>query len=284
MALSLERYEKLGLRESMCRVYDYTSACKELSFILRGAYSKVPKNLQSIMFQDTLTAFRLLPNVHTSRGVSAANLLLQAAEVALPKQKRGLAVTEFKHAVVAQKRHLKTQQAEGGSEQLPQDVLAHIFSFLDMRTLVAVGLVCWSWNSAASDNKLWQSQYALFFGKSDICCENEEQIGKLSEDQYQKKEDMDPVMHLDWRETFKRTYIGKSSWRSTSNRGYCCCCKSIIWLSNMKCTSLHHTDEKQQQKIKPVSPQQQSQTTVFLISTAVALWLELFLTIERQLA
>ncbi|XP_077212443.1 F-box family protein [Tasmannia lanceolata] len=258
----LERYEKLGLRESLSRTYDYASACNELSYLLRGAYNKVPKNLQAIMFQDTLSAFRLLPEVPTSRGISAANLLLQAAEAALPKQRRALAVTEFKHAIVAHKRRCKDRQDEEGSVQLAQDVLVHIFSFLDTRSLVAVGLVCWSWNSAASDKMLWQAQYALFFGNSDISDAIKKQIGKISRDQRYpiscQNEGMDTLTNLDWREAFKRKYIGNSSWRSTSNRGYCGHCKSLIWLSNMKCTNSHHGSkvENQRWEIKPISPQQ----------------------------
>lgn len=57
----LERYEKLGLRESLSRAYDYPSGCRELGFLLRETFKKVPKNLQAIMFQDTLAAFTLLP-------------------------------------------------------------------------------------------------------------------------------------------------------------------------------------------------------------------------------
>lgn len=59
--LMVERYEKLGLKESLSRAYHYPIACEELSCILRNAYSKVPKNLQSLIFQDSLAAFRLLP-------------------------------------------------------------------------------------------------------------------------------------------------------------------------------------------------------------------------------
>ena len=61
MSTPLERYQKLGLRDSLPRIYQYPFVCKELSFILRGAYNKLPKNLQSLVFQDTLAAFRLLP-------------------------------------------------------------------------------------------------------------------------------------------------------------------------------------------------------------------------------
>ncbi|KAF8412177.1 hypothetical protein HHK36_000136 [Tetracentron sinense] len=213
MAAALERYQKLGLRESLSRIYDYPSACNELSFILRGAYSKVHKNLQAIMFQDTLAAFRLLPGVQIRSAISAANLLLQSAEVALPKQKRVLAVTEFKHAVVAHKRRCKARQEEEGSAQLPEDVLVHLFSFLDMRSLVSVGLVCWSWNLAASDNNLWKLQYAILFGNSDNCSEIKEQLGGLAQEKgntilYHKKDGIDAMTSLGWREAFKKTYIG----------------------------------------------------------------------------
>lgn len=56
-----ERYEKLGLAEALSRAHDYPSACHELGLILRLAYADLPKNLQSVVFQDTLSAFRLLP-------------------------------------------------------------------------------------------------------------------------------------------------------------------------------------------------------------------------------
>lgn len=56
-----ERYEELELHESLNQSYRYAVACKELAFILRKAYSKAPKNLQSLIFEDTLSAFRLLP-------------------------------------------------------------------------------------------------------------------------------------------------------------------------------------------------------------------------------
>ncbi|CAK9185089.1 unnamed protein product [Ilex paraguariensis] len=138
----IERYQKLGLRESLSRTYQYPIACKELSFILRGAYSKLPKNLQALIFQDTLTAFRLLPDMQTQTAISAANLLHQSVEAALPKQKRVMAVTEFKHAVVSHKRRSKARQEEEDSAQLPQDVLVLIFSFLDLRSLASAAVVC----------------------------------------------------------------------------------------------------------------------------------------------
>jgi len=61
MSSPSERYQKLGLRESLQKCYRYPIACKELSFILREAFHQIPKSLQSIIFEDTLFAFRLLP-------------------------------------------------------------------------------------------------------------------------------------------------------------------------------------------------------------------------------
>lgn len=52
--------------------------------------------------------------IQTQSAVSAAHFLLQSAEAALPKQKKNVAVTEFKHAMVAHKRCCKTHQVEKG--------------------------------------------------------------------------------------------------------------------------------------------------------------------------
>lgn len=102
---TLDRYHKLRLQESFYRPCHYTSACKELALILKLSYSKFPKVLQSLLVQDVLTAFRLLPRMQTQSATSAANILLQSVESAFPKQKKSLAVTEFKHAMVAHKRY-----------------------------------------------------------------------------------------------------------------------------------------------------------------------------------
>ena len=51
--------------------------------------------------------------MQTQTAVSAANLLIQSAEAVLPKQKRVLAVTEFRHAKIAHKRRCKDGQEEG---------------------------------------------------------------------------------------------------------------------------------------------------------------------------
>ncbi|KAM0938414.1 putative F-box domain-containing protein [Dioscorea sansibarensis] len=244
---AMKRYEALGMEEALSRSYDYPSACQELALILRCAYNQLPKTLHSLLLRDTLAAFRLLPVMQTSHGLSAANLLLQAAEAVLPKQKKALAVSEFKHAVVAHKRRYRAHQ-HGGSMQLPQDILIHIFKFLDMHSLITSSSVCWAWNAAANDNALWRLQYSLFFGSNGI-------FGKSSEQNRSIKDEC-PQANLDWKKEFCRKYTGNSSWRLKSNRAFCGHCKSIIWLSNITCDRPHHcaTVEIKQFITKPLAP------------------------------
>nr|ADN33778.1 ATP binding protein [Cucumis melo subsp. melo] len=61
MSNPLERYHKLSLIDSLGKSYSYPLACKELSFLIRGAFIKLPKNLQSLIYQHIITAFHLLP-------------------------------------------------------------------------------------------------------------------------------------------------------------------------------------------------------------------------------
>ncbi|CAL5367406.1 unnamed protein product [Camellia sinensis] len=328
MVAALERYEKLGIGESLPRIYQYPLACREISIILRGAYSKLPKNLQSLVFQHTLTAFRLLPllevmgssvgaatlcimgssvgaatlctipkidfetaeivfdfdpeirplsstststqlststldprlrrRMQTQNAVSAANLLIQSAEAVLPKQKKVLAVTEFKHAKVAHKRRCKDRQEEG-SIQLPQDVVVHIFSFLDLQSLLSAASVCWLWNSAASDNHLWHLQHVMYFGDSNNCSKGRglQKYGILENDEHmQLQMEVNAGNNTDWRDTFKKACKGNSLKKLTSYRGYCGHCDAVVWLSNMKCSNKHCRLNSKSQKIKHISPEQ----------------------------
>ncbi|KAJ9139818.1 hypothetical protein P3X46_030516 [Hevea brasiliensis] len=235
MSNPIERYQKLAFKHAFSRIHHYPVACKDLSLILREAYHKLPKNLQSVVFQDTLSAFRLLPEMQSRSAVSAAHLLFQSAEAVLPKQRKNLAVKEFKHAKVAHKRRCKAHSEEEASDaaELPQDVLVHIFSFLDIQSLVSVGLVCWSWNFAASNNQLWQLHYAIFFGSKH---DSSQQNGRQGENKEFTSQDISNARtNINWREAFKRTYNGKSSKRLASDRGYCSQCETIVWLDNMKC-------------------------------------------------
>lgn len=57
----IDRYQALTIKECLSKPSQYSFVCKELSYFLKNAYSKFPKNLQSLIFQDTLFAFSLLP-------------------------------------------------------------------------------------------------------------------------------------------------------------------------------------------------------------------------------
>ncbi|KAJ1385388.1 F-box-like domain superfamily [Sesbania bispinosa] len=188
--------------------------------------------------------------IQTQSAVSAVHFLLQSVEAALPKQKRNMAVTEFKHAMVAHKRRCKAHQVEKGSFQLPQDILVHIFSFLDMQSLVSVVLVCWSWNLAANDNRLWELQYVVLFGSA-----AKQQSMRLVEDRnnrlLQKPEDTRTI--TDWKEAVKGAYTGALSKKLTTNRGYCVHCKTVVWLNNLKCPNVHCGMISETQDIKPVT-------------------------------
>ncbi|KAM7504829.1 hypothetical protein LguiB_003733 [Lonicera macranthoides] len=266
MAGPRDRYEKLGLTESLSRIYRYPLACKELAFILRLAYSKLPKNLQSLIFQDTLTAFRLLPEMQTQTAVSAVNFLLQGAEAALPKQKRSLAVKEFKHAMVAHKRRCKSQKEEEGIAQLPQDVLAHIFSFLDLQSLVSAAIVCQSWNASAGDNNLWQSQYVIFFGHSDNYSKIKFPQSELDENEKNShlRKDAIAIDSIDWRYAFKRAYEGFTSKKFiTFSRGCCWYCNAIVWLSDLQSSNECFRLNCKNHQIKPISTQQILKLCIF---------------------
>ncbi|CAL2243823.1 unnamed protein product [Prunus armeniaca] len=118
-----------------------------------------------------------------------------------------------------------------------------------MQSLVSVGLVCWLWNIAASENNLWRAQYTTFFGNSDNdAMIKGRQIGRLVEDE--------EGYTLFWREAFKRTYLGSSSKKLKSSRGYCRDCNTIVWLDNMKCSNEHTGLNSENQQIKLVLPSQ----------------------------
>ncbi|KAF5731207.1 hypothetical protein HS088_TW19G00812 [Tripterygium wilfordii] len=259
MSIALHSYQKLGLREALLRIHRYPIACKELSLILRVAYNKLPKDLQCLVFQDTLAAFHLLPEMQASNAVFAAHLLFQSAKASLPKQKRNLAVAEFKQAMISHKRRSKAKREEKDTAQLPEDVIIHIFSLLDLQSLVSVGQVCWLWNSAASDNNLWKSQYDVFFGNSEGCSTAKGQqrdrmvVAKLFTN---SMDDATTGTSINWKETFKRAYIGNSREKFTSNRGYCSRCNAIVWVNNMKCSRERSGSQADNHKIKPLSSRQ----------------------------
>ncbi|KAK7270456.1 hypothetical protein RIF29_23606 [Crotalaria pallida] len=251
MSSPAERYHKLCIKQSLSRIHTYPIACKELSFILRHAFPHSPKILQSLIFQDTLSAFRLLPKIQTQSAVSAVHLLLQSVEAALPKQKRNTAVTEFKQAIIAHKRRSKAPHLEKGSLQLPNDILVHIFSFLDMQSLVSVGQVCWSWNFAANDNHLWELQYVALYSSS--AAKQQPTIPIEDRNNRLLKEPIDTRSVTDWKEAVKGAYTGALSKKLTTNRGYCGHCKTVVWLNNSNCPNVHCGRTSETQNIMPVT-------------------------------
>ncbi|XP_076944696.1 F-box protein At5g52880-like [Bidens hawaiensis] len=255
---AMDRYQKLGLQQPLARSCNYSSACRELAFILKLSYSKFPKSLQSVVFQDLLTAFRLLPRMQTQSAISAVNALVQAAGSALPKQKKTLAVTEFKQAMVAHKRCSKARCDEDLVE-LPQDVLVHIFRFLDLQSLVSASQVCRSWNAASSDNHLWQLIHTTFFNTFHNFSKIDKLHGGLADhekSESSKSTESIACNNIDWRTNFKIAYNGLSSKKLlTYSRGLCTRCHEIVWVTDMsfetasklECKYLH---------IKPISPSQ----------------------------
>uniref|UniRef100_A0A452ZLV8 F-box domain-containing protein n=1 Tax=Aegilops tauschii subsp. strangulata TaxID=200361 RepID=A0A452ZLV8_AEGTS len=152
-------------------------------------------------------------SVQTEYALAAANGLLLAVETSLPKQKKSQAVSEFKCSVILHKRRAKVQQ-EPATPDIPNDVLVHIFSFLDTRSLVAAGLVCWSWNSSANDNKLWRMNYSLFFSTSHLRSSSTlVSSGVQNSHGILAQNNVDPVFddpNLNWKEVFHKKHAGSA--------------------------------------------------------------------------
>ncbi|KAK8944168.1 hypothetical protein KSP39_PZI007534 [Platanthera zijinensis] len=262
----MEGYVKKSVGDAFI-ILRYVCACVFWAAVFFLQYISSPKDLISFVATDSLTPFLLLDPVHLQSesliepsniqihlfiaalifvlvfgvepdiGIPAANLLVRAAEAALPKQKKTLASSEFKHSVVAQRRRGKVHQVEGFID-LPQDILLHAFRFLDIRSLVIASSVCWSWNTAAKDNMLWMSHYYVIFGRIDIS------IGKKSlfsdfvhiNGLYKGKE---LPINFDWRGAFKRIFTKQSVWRCRPHRAFCIHCESVLWLNAITCGTPH---------------------------------------------
>ncbi|CAA0812956.1 F-box protein [Striga hermonthica] len=257
MADPIDRYQTLKLKESLSDPSLYALACNELSFILKNAYAKSPKNLQLLVFQETLYAFSCLPEVHTESAISAANSLVQSAESSLPKQKRALAVAEHKHAVVATKRKCKTVNEEKGLDLISEDVLLHIFSFLDLHSLVNASAVCRSWNAVASDNSLWKMLFAVLVSSLDNVRKDYSCLYGVTrnEDKFSVLDEVCAGVRTDWRRTLKRAFKETSFSKYKSYRGYCRVCCSIVWLNSTKCPDKTDPKDGWNHQISPISRQ-----------------------------
>ncbi|KAL8153446.1 hypothetical protein V2J09_011206 [Rumex salicifolius] len=250
----LERYVKIGFRASFSISYRYPIACEELSSIIRLFYSTLPKPLHSILFQDALFAFHLLPEMQTQSAVSAAYKLIQSIEAALPKQKKVMAVKEFKQAMVAHKRRKKCQQEDRELVELPQDILLHLFSFLDMQSLVSAGMVCRSWNAAASDNCLWQAHFFTYFEDKDTECRDKFHVSSMHMTDLKHSAPTDAADRslYNFKNAFRRKYRVSPSLRYKHNRAYCGRCNTLVWLSNLKCPNIHVESRSLYPIMKPI--------------------------------
>ncbi|XP_006654675.2 F-box protein At5g52880 [Oryza brachyantha] len=255
---AVERYGEMGISAALSRPWDYPTACGEIAALLRNGYADLPKAAQALVAADVLLAFRLLPDVQTGYALSAANGLLQAVEGSLPKQKKAQAISEFKRSIVAHKRHARVQQ-DPGATHIPYDVLVHIFSFLDMRSLLAAGLVCWPWNSAANDNNLWKMNYSLFFSIYPMNCNSTPTPGNVQNSDGHVQNSMYPVSPdpgFSWKEAFQNKYAEQETWSSASNRALCGFCRSVIWLCNLTSATPHQCPKngKDGVKLGPLLP------------------------------
>jgi hypothetical protein len=56
-----------------------------------------------------------------------------------------------------------TQPTVGSIQQLPDELLLHIFSFLQASDLLEVELTCHQWKNLAEEETLWKSLYVRYF-------------------------------------------------------------------------------------------------------------------------
>ncbi|CAH8363605.1 unnamed protein product [Eruca vesicaria subsp. sativa] len=213
--MNVMRYQNLMVGDGLSDHHLYPFACNELSSFIDLGYSRLPKDVKAFIFRDCLTAFRLLPDMNTPAAISAANLLLKSVESAFPKQKKNLAIVQFKQAKVALKRRTKSHEEHIDTPSLPQDILVQIFSLINVSSLLSSSQVSRSWNLATYEGSLWRSLFDLHFN-----CKIEIHIHP----------------GFDWREAFKNECIVYNSAKMLrSGRGYCSNCDTVVWHDNFKC-------------------------------------------------
>lgn len=49
---------------------------------------------------------------------------------------------------------------------IPEELIAHVFSFLDYKNITSLSLVCKRWNQIANSNVYWKPIFESIFGKS----------------------------------------------------------------------------------------------------------------------
>ncbi|KIC75354.1 hypothetical protein DB41_HO00020 [Neochlamydia sp. TUME1] len=81
-----------------------------------------------------------------------------------------------------------TQLAVSSIEQLPDELLLHIFSFLQASDLLEVELTCHQWKNLAEEEILWKSLYQRYFKVSEL-------VGETYKEDYFRMSEADH----DWR-------------------------------------------------------------------------------------
>ncbi|VAH21479.1 unnamed protein product [Triticum turgidum subsp. durum] len=111
-----------------------------------------------------------------------------------------------------------------------------------------------SWNSSASDNKLWRMNYSLFFSTSHLRSNSTlVSSGVQNSHGILPQNNVDPVFddpNLNWKEVFHKKHAEHISWNAASNRAICQQCRSVLWLSNLTCAAPHHCPKKGKDEIK----------------------------------
>ncbi|XP_018454647.1 F-box protein At5g52880-like isoform X2 [Raphanus sativus] len=234
--MNMMRYQNLMVGDGLSDHHLYSFACNELSSMIDLGYSRLPKDVRVFIFRDCLSAFRLLPDMNTSAAISAANLLLKSVESAFPKQKKNVALVQFKQAKVALKRRTKSHDEHIITPSLPQDILIHIFSLLDVSSLLSSSQVSRSWNLATHEGSLWRSLFDLHFS-------------------HEVMNDIHPG--FDWREAFKNECIVyNSSKMLRSGRGYCSYCETVVWHDNFRCPKKQCQFESGKEQLDPMLTRQ----------------------------
>lgn len=254
-----QRYQELGLAAALSRHLDYAQACKELVAILKGGYKHAPKRLQAQILNDVLAAIHFVPELETGQQLSAVDELVQGAEYVLPRQKKALVLSEYKHAAIVQHRRCKSRIIEEGYYEFSKDILINIFGYLDARSLATAAVVCRFWNVVAKDESLWKALFSFHFRDSNL---GFVKISKLIDSDNRStsciisgKSITD--QQVSWKKMFESVCTGHPLRIFMSNRAFCTTCDSFIWLEGARkgvpMCSLSHSE---QHAIKPLVPVQ----------------------------
>ncbi|XP_047970881.1 F-box protein At5g52880 isoform X4 [Salvia hispanica] len=135
-------------------------------------------------------------------------------------------------------------------DQLPQDVLVHIFGFLDVKSLLSASAVCRSWNGAAGDNCLWKLLYDTYFSNCENIVKNKglETVG-TSKNEMRQIESI-TSFGVNYRFAFEAAYKDEKLGCCT---GYCSSCHSIVWLNRNRCSNQTGRRNEVEHQIMPIS-------------------------------